>query len=397
MYPDGRANPAPVHFAKNSRVEIPPVSRRLLHQRHLDREGRAICRIVYSHGIGIETISNVFCVADDTVIRAIENKATDEKHDKAENDYWYVSAEYREKYPSLSGNYEVSNSRDNGPQAGNSQSCISQPTKVVAAKKPQSSGCDKDRGNTRHSDLGEDAVWLRNPTARDFKDNRPVINESVGKLDRKGRAICRIVHRYFKNYTKIATIFGISRHDRVRRAVLNDCSSRDDVAEDYDYAGKEFKNEYPPASIRCQQDSDKRPRSPELDDVPQKRARRDKIPASQTRVPQKILVVELPARSAMKVTPKNPVVELLPMIRRDDPGTVGIKSFLGNIGGFDLSHWQETFKEKGLNTMGDLATLASLEESRLVKTLTRLFSGNMAEVHIILLADALLDLAKDTA
>lgn len=43
---------------------------------------------MYSHGIGIETISNVFCVADDTVIRAIENKATDEEHDKAENDYW---------------------------------------------------------------------------------------------------------------------------------------------------------------------------------------------------------------------------------------------------------------------------------------------------------------------
>lgn len=175
------------------------------------------------------------------------------------------------------------------------------------AKKTQSSGCDKDRGNTRHSDLG-DVVWLRNPTARDFKDNRPVTNRSVGKLDRKGRAICRIVHRYLKNYTKIATIFGISHHARVRRAVLNDHSSRDDVAEDYDYAGKEFKNEYPPASIRCQQDSDKvsgwflgptlmliisfqRPRSPELDDIPQKRAKRDKIPASQTRVPQKIPVV----------------------------------------------------------------------------------------------------------
>jgi hypothetical protein len=46
--------------------------------------------------------------------------------------------------------------------------------------------------------------------------------------------------------------------------------------------------------------------------------------------------------------------------------------------------------------MGDLATIACLEESRLLKTLTRLFADKkMAEVHILLLADALLDLAKD--
>ncbi len=46
--------------------------------------------------------------------------------------------------------------------------------------------------------------------------------------------------------------------------------------------------------------------------------------------------------------------------------------------------------------MGDLTTLARLEESRLVKTLTRLFADKkMAEVHILLLSDALLDLAKE--
>lgn len=56
--------------------------------RHLDREGRAICRIVYAHGIGIQIIANVFCVSEDTVIQAIENKPTNKDHDKAENDYW---------------------------------------------------------------------------------------------------------------------------------------------------------------------------------------------------------------------------------------------------------------------------------------------------------------------
>jgi hypothetical protein len=79
-----------------------------------------------------------------------------------------------------------------------------------------------------------------------------------------------------------------------------------------------------------------------------------------------------------------------------DAGAVAISSFLRNVGGFDLSQWQETFREKGLRNMGDLATLAGLNEDKLLKTLTKLFAGhNMAEVHILLLADALADLAKD--
>lgn len=88
----------------------------------------------------------------------------------------------------------------------------------------------------------------------------------------------------------------------------------------------------------------------------------------------------------------------MPARARADAGAAGIRSFLKNISGFDLSHWQETFKEKGLRDMSDLSTLASLEESKLVKTLTRLFADQkMAQVHILLLADALLDLAKDVA
>ncbi|KAJ7286122.1 hypothetical protein C8J57DRAFT_658048 [Mycena rebaudengoi] len=102
MYPDGRINPTPAHFAKNAPVELhPPVSLRLLRQRNLDREGRAICRIVFAHGMGIQYIASVFCVAEDTVIQAIENKEVEdqEEPDNAENDYWYVSREFRELYP----------------------------------------------------------------------------------------------------------------------------------------------------------------------------------------------------------------------------------------------------------------------------------------------------------
>ncbi|KAJ6562508.1 hypothetical protein B0H19DRAFT_1375570 [Mycena capillaripes] len=399
MYPDGRTNPVPAHFARKMPVEMhPPTSKRLLQQRHLDREGRAICRIVYSHGIGVEIIATVFCVSEDTVIQAIENNPTRKEHDNAGNDYWYVSEEYRNQYPSLSkqGYHQTVDDNHNcvAPhavvssslqQGRNGQSKVSEPHKSSSTKKAHSAGYGNECGDAHQSNSDDAIIWLKNPTPRHFKDNLVVtqIDGSSGRLDRKGRAICRIMHRYLENYTKIALIFGIT-HTRVRRAVLNDYVPGDDVAEDYDYAGKGYKNEYPSLSKKGDghlRDSDKRPRSPELDDVPVKRAKLDPINNPRTtQVPQKIPFVEVPSRP------------------KADPGAASIRSFLKNIGGFDLSQWQETFKEKGLKNMGDLTTLARLEEARLVKTLTRLFADKkMAEVHILLLADALLDLAKDAA
>ncbi|KAF8178168.1 hypothetical protein K438DRAFT_1280959 [Mycena galopus ATCC 62051] len=204
------------------------------------------------------------------------------------------------------------------------------------------------------------------------------------------------MYPYLQSYTKIGFIFGIT-HTRVRRAVLNDYTPPDDITEDYDYVGRDFKKEYPALSANGHS-ADKRPRSPELDDISESRPKRRQVaPPPQTLVPQKMPVVGPPVRPVIKVPQEIPVVEVPVRPKAVDPGAA-VKSFLKNVGGFDLSHWQDTFKAKGLHTMGDLKTLASLEESRLVKTLTRLFADKkMAELHIILLADALLDLAKDVA
>ena len=47
--------------------------------------------------------------------------------------------------------------------------------------------------------------------------------------------------------------------------------------------------------------------------------------------------------------------------------------------------------------MGDPRTLSGLEKARLVKTLTRLFAADkMAEVDILWLVDALLDLVDES-
>ncbi|KAJ6618762.1 hypothetical protein B0H10DRAFT_2029059 [Mycena sp. CBHHK59/15] len=443
MYPDGRTNPTPAHFAKNTPVEVhPPASLRLLRQRGLDREGRAICRIVYAHGIGIQCIAGVFCVSDETVIQAIENKPSDGGHDKAENDYWYVSSEFKNQYPSME--QEKPELKALGTASGTTAifvyqyfspafhrnppgtprperqaalvldfiydpratNCVRQPqieirqiASYTVRKDPTIGGIAKPHppalatgakpreGSSMHKDGLVPTEDNNNPTCRHFKDNRPVekagTSGDLPRLDREGRAICRIMYPHIGSYTRIAAIFGIT-HTRVRRAVLNQYSPPDDITDDYDYAGQEFKQEYPPISEKSSSSNlNKRQISPELGDVElptNKRSRKNEAPSAWGSADRKVLVVEVPARTKM------------------DPGAVGVGSFLKNIGGFDLSRWQETFREKGLRNMGDLSTLAGLDERRLVKTLNRLFADQkMAEVHILLLADALLDLAKDVA
>ncbi|KAJ7503425.1 hypothetical protein B0H11DRAFT_1906466 [Mycena galericulata] len=92
---------------------------------------------------------------------------------------------------------------------------------------------------------------INNPSCRRFKDNIPAprtrsctLNARL-KLNRKGRAICRIVHPYIGCYDTIARIFGISSR-RVLTAVLNAYAKPDNVSLDYDRAGSEFREEYPP-------------------------------------------------------------------------------------------------------------------------------------------------------
>ncbi|KAJ6597553.1 hypothetical protein DFH09DRAFT_1272227 [Mycena vulgaris] len=58
-------------------TQVPPPG-----DRHLDREGRAICRIVYASGLGVQVIAKIFCVSEDMIIQAVENNSSHEEHDK---------------------------------------------------------------------------------------------------------------------------------------------------------------------------------------------------------------------------------------------------------------------------------------------------------------------------
>ncbi|KAJ7775721.1 hypothetical protein DFH07DRAFT_1056851 [Mycena maculata] len=104
IHPEDCNNPTCEHFARNRPVEKHfVISPRLFDQRCLDRAGRAICRIVYAHGVKIETIAHISCVSDDTVRRALQNKPRfDEQPDTIENDYAYVDPEYSVQYPPIS-------------------------------------------------------------------------------------------------------------------------------------------------------------------------------------------------------------------------------------------------------------------------------------------------------
>ncbi|KAJ7128762.1 hypothetical protein C8R43DRAFT_1134343 [Mycena crocata] len=106
----------------------------------------------------------------------------------------------------------------------------------------------KNRKSGYESDTGE----RDNPTCWHFKTNTPVervIQVQLGYhtrlMNRKGRAICRIVHAHGWSTSRIAVIFGISANP-IARALENSYQPSDNLAQDYDKAGPDFKVQFPP-------------------------------------------------------------------------------------------------------------------------------------------------------
>jgi hypothetical protein len=64
-------------------------------------------------------------------------------------------------------------------------------------------------------------------------------------LNRKERAICRIVKPHGWSIAKTAAIFGI-RVNTVLRALTNSYVPPDNVEKDYEYVEEDFKIRYPP-------------------------------------------------------------------------------------------------------------------------------------------------------
>ncbi|KAJ6481861.1 hypothetical protein C8R45DRAFT_932604 [Mycena sanguinolenta] len=196
------------------------------------------------------------------------------------------------------------------------------------------------------------------------------------RLDREGRAIYPVVYAHAISVDIVAKVFAVSE-DTIMEPLQNKLTNQDSDKVENDYCVQTS------SSNKKDVDGSQDPRSAELDEVSQKRTKRGQNapPPPEMRAHK----IPVPVRTAMQVPREIPVVEI-PVRSKVDPEAAAIKRFLKN----------DAFKEKGLRTMGDLRTLAGLEEARLVKTLTRLFGDKMAEVHILLLVDALLDLSRMT-
>ncbi|KAJ7609892.1 hypothetical protein FB45DRAFT_1066454, partial [Roridomyces roridus] len=99
---------------------------------------------------------------------------------------------------------------------------------------------------TYESDSGE----RDNPTVAHFENFRPVkrtiqIPAGHRALNREGRAICRIMTAHGWEPEVIGKIFGEGTRV-ISRAVRNEFFPADDVRDDYDHVGEDFKQVYPP-------------------------------------------------------------------------------------------------------------------------------------------------------
>ncbi|KAJ7214984.1 hypothetical protein GGX14DRAFT_609935 [Mycena pura] len=95
-----RDNPSCTHFLNNQPVQkviVVPRSRKVL-----NRTGRAICRIVCSHGWTQDAVAGIFGVSSTSVSRAVENIKYIPR-DNVSEDYERVDPEFRIHFPPIQG------------------------------------------------------------------------------------------------------------------------------------------------------------------------------------------------------------------------------------------------------------------------------------------------------
>ncbi|KAJ7058390.1 hypothetical protein C8F01DRAFT_1148081 [Mycena amicta] len=151
------------------------------------------------------------------------------------------------------------------------------------------------------------------PTCNDFLNNTPVkqtivIPKNYSLLNRKGRAIARIVHAHGWSVVAIARIFRVPSYiitSCVRPApsrVTDVKRFRQDVpGDDYDYVDKEFKLHFPPMKRQGSSDVDAESDSEEdWRPGPKTRRKARKNLKSQFITPKKTIVAKIPSRPVKK-------------------------------------------------------------------------------------------------
>ncbi|KAJ7041436.1 hypothetical protein C8F04DRAFT_1177270 [Mycena alexandri] len=255
------------------------------------------------------------------------------------------------------------------------------------------------------------------PTVANFEKKEPV-KTVIGRpqlghrvLNRKGRAMCRIVHAHGWEVPDLVRIFNVDRK-AIKKAIDNKYLPPDDSSKDYDFVEEDIKQKFPRVKV-----ASKTPASPSppnrtkrsaineatvdgdhenvkkvrLEPEPHKRyhpyagsaptpfprlnaeplVHNQLVPAPMTAPAHTpvVLAVKTPTRDA---PPRVPSLTPFPRVNQT-PGAPpeSLLEFLQNVMGIDMSAHFELLREKGFNDMALLRTMAFQWEEKYLRDILR--------------------------
>ncbi|KAJ7672928.1 hypothetical protein B0H17DRAFT_1083353 [Mycena rosella] len=225
-----------------------------------------------------------------------------------------------------------------------------------------------------------------NPRCSNFENNEPVKNgfectergSNIRALNRKGRAICRIVSAHGWTLSQIMHIFRVPEKP-ISKALKNLYSPNDDTGKDYDFVDAEFRKKFPPLkyarghivpspSINTGQD----PSGDGGDDPSNSFQSNSTLKRPLANENQGTWhLVKKPRYDYLSQAPHP-----LPHQFFQPKHSPELLSFLKDVRGLDLSKHVDLFIDRGLQDVAALRLMATWERAKLEETLAREFMGS---------------------
>ncbi|KAJ7838831.1 hypothetical protein B0H13DRAFT_2056528 [Mycena leptocephala] len=251
-----------------------------------------------------------------------------------------------------------------------------------------------------------------NPRCSNFEQNIPVRkvhNVNLGKLrhlNRKGRAICRIVHRHGWTFDKIGSIFRLPRGSIVR-AVQNSYSPPDNVINDYKYADQEFRAKFPGPEEEEEEEEDNSDRSGSTEEHKNFRSNQQEAGSDSGEDKKRVVLrfkKDYAANSTLRTssnnkrtrtqgsdaensirTTKKPRQARKKAAARhaltpEAPPADTLLAFLKDVMGLDMSKHLPLFTARGFENVDTLRTMAKWEKRHLQETLRRVLTGDEVDL-----------------
>ncbi|KAJ7131486.1 hypothetical protein C8R43DRAFT_956989 [Mycena crocata] len=252
-----------------------------------------------------------------------------------------------------------------------------------------------------------DHYWP-NPTAKDFRDNHTIprpcpmgVRTPAKKFSRRGRALCRYLASLGKSHPAIAGVYGVC-HNPVTRAVHNEYHPPDDISQDDELIGAEFK-----AIMEAEAEEEDNSQST-ITQVPAKshitsKRRRDGSQHSSSPIYHYVVSSDDEEDAPPKRLMRYCAVRDRKHARQPRPirGTTSpqvdpaVKKFLQTVPGYDLSGMAALFAEKGFRSLSDLENLGRLTQRERTQAMNFLFEdSDIVQTKMAMLNTAVLRLVK---